>query len=54
MKIDKTESHTIRLMQSLEGRINMAYGNQKNIKITAREDIELFKGWVLFKGCEKS
>lgn len=41
-------------MYALGDRINKAYGNQMNIKITTREDIELFKGWVLFKGCEKS
>lgn len=52
--LDKTEPHTTSLMYALGDRINKAYGNQTNIKITTREDIELFKGWVLLKGCEKS
>ena len=51
---DKTEPHTTSLMYALGDRINKAYGNQTNIKITTREDIELFKGWVLLKKCEKS
>lgn len=41
-------------MYALGDRVNKAYGNQTNIKITTREDIELFKGWVLLKKCEKS
>ena len=51
--LDKTEPHTTSLMYALGDRVNKAYGNQTNIKITTREDIELFKGWVLLKKCEK-
>jgi len=29
--------------------IYFSKGNQTNIKITTKEDLELFKGWVLVK-----
>lgn len=52
--LDKIEPHTTSLMYALGDKINKAYGNQTNIKITTREDIELFKGWVLLKNAKRN
>lgn len=45
--LDKVEPHTTSLMFALNKKIYFSYGNQTNIKITTKEDLELFKGWVL-------
>ena len=45
--IDKVEPHTTTLMYALGKRIYFALGSQNNIKITKREDLELFEGYVL-------
>lgn len=47
--IEKIEPHTTSLMYALGDKLNLAYGDQTNIKITTKEDIELFKGYVLLK-----
>ncbi len=47
--IDKIDPHTTSLMYALGDTINYTYGDQTNIKITTREDIELFKGYALLK-----
>lgn len=47
--IDKIDPHTTSLMFALGDTINYTYGDQTNIKITTREDIELFKGYALLK-----
>lgn len=52
--IDKTEPHTTSLMYALGKTIYLSYGNQTNIKITTREDIELFKGYILMEEKRKS
>lgn len=41
------EPHTTSLMYELGMPIYQAYGDQTNIKITTKEDIKLFKGFVL-------
>lgn len=36
-------------MYALGKHLNLTYGNQTNIKITTKEDIDLFEGYVLMK-----
>lgn len=47
--IGKIEPHTTSLMYALGDEINLAYGDQTNIKITTKEDIDMFEGYVLMK-----
>ena len=47
--IEKSEPHTTSLMYALNLPVNLAYGNQTNIKITTKEDLELFKGYLVMK-----
>ena len=45
--IDTVEPHTTTLMYAMGKKIYFALGSQKNIKITRKEDLELFEGYVL-------
>ena len=45
--IDSVEPHTTTLMYAMGKRIYFALGSQNNIKITRKEDLELFEGYVL-------
>ena len=47
--LETIEPHTTSLMFALGDTVNYCYGDQTNIKITTREDIDLFKGYVLQK-----
>lgn len=47
--LEKIEPHTTSLMYALGEHLNLAYGNQTNIKITTKEDIDMFEGYVLMK-----
>lgn len=47
--LDKVEPHTTTLMQYMGYKLYLSYGNQTNIKITTKEDVEMFKGYVLIK-----
>lgn len=47
--IEKIEPHTTSLMYALGDTIYQAYGDQTNIKITTKEDIDMFEGYVLMK-----
>ena len=47
--IEKVEPHTTTLMYALGKKIYFSYGSQCNIKITQREDLDLFEGYVLMK-----
>lgn len=47
--IDQIEPHTTSLMYALGDVIYQAYGDQTNIKITTREDFDLFEGYVLMR-----
>ncbi|MDO5157137.1 MAG: IspD/TarI family cytidylyltransferase [Eubacteriales bacterium] len=47
--LETTDPHTTSLMFALGDAINLAYGDQTNIKITTKEDLELFKWYVLAK-----
>ena len=45
--IDSIEPHTTTLMYKLNEPVYFSRGNQTNIKITTKEDLELFRGFVL-------
>lgn len=47
--IEKIEPHTTSLMYALGDTIYQAYGDQTNIKITTKEDLDIFEGYVLMK-----
>jgi 2-C-methyl-D-erythritol 4-phosphate cytidylyltransferase len=47
--IGKIEPHTTSLMYALGDTIYQAYGDQTNIKITTKEDLDMFEGYVLMK-----
>lgn len=47
--IDTVEPHTTTLMYAMGKKIYFALGNQLNIKITRKEDLDLFEGYVLMK-----
>lgn len=47
--LESAEPHTTSLMYELGMKINISKGNQTNIKITTREDVELFERYV--RGC---
>ena len=47
--IDTVEPHTTTLMYAMGKRIYFALGSQSNIKITRKEDLDLFEGYVLMK-----
>ena len=48
--LETVEPHTTSLMYALGDTIYQSYGNQTNIKITTKEDLELFEGYVLLQG----
>ena len=47
--IEKVEPHTTSLKYALGDRLYQAYGDQTNIKITTKEDLALFEGYVLLQ-----
>ena len=47
--IDKVEPHTTTLMYLMGREIYLSKSNQVNIKITTKEDLELFKAYALMK-----
>ena len=47
--IDQVEPHTTSLMYLMDREIYLSKGNQINLKITTKDDLELFKGYVLIK-----
>ncbi len=51
--IDRVEPHTTTLMYELGIPIYFSKGSQTNIKITTKEDLELFEGFVLYKNSKK-
>lgn len=48
--LETTEPHTTSLQYALGDTLHQAYGDQTNIKITTKEDLELFKGYIYSKG----
>lgn len=51
--IEKIEPHTTSLMYALGDTLYQAYGDQTNIKITTKEDLLMFEGYVLMREKEK-
>lgn len=47
--LNTIEPHTTSLMYALGDELNLAYGDQTNIKITTAEDFDMFEGYVLMK-----
>lgn len=47
--INEVEPHTTTLMYKMGKKIYFAKGSQTNIKITRKEDLDLFEGYVLMK-----
>ena len=47
--LGKVEPHTTSLIYALGDTLYQAYGDQTNIKITTKEDIDLFEGFILMK-----
>jgi 2-C-methyl-D-erythritol 4-phosphate cytidylyltransferase len=47
--IDKIEPHTTSLMYALGDKLYQAYGDQSNIKITTKEDLDIFEGYVMMR-----
>lgn len=47
--IDTVEPHTTTLMYAMGKKIYFSIGNQMNVKITRKEDLDLFEGYVLMK-----
>jgi len=52
--LDKVEPHTTTLMYLMNREIYLSKGNQTNIKITTKEDLDLFKGYVMMKNSQKN
>lgn len=50
--IDKVEPHTTTLMYLMNREIYLSKSNQLNIKITTKEDLDLFKGYVMMKNSD--
>lgn len=47
--LDKVEPHTTTLIQYMGKALYQSYGDQTNIKITTKEDLKLFEGYVLMR-----
>lgn len=47
--IGKIDPHTTSLIYALGEKLNLAYGDQTNIKITTKEDLDLFEGYMMIK-----
>ncbi len=52
--INEVEPHTTTLMYKLGIPIYFSKGNQTNIKITTKEDLDLFEGYILMKERKQS
>lgn len=47
--LSKVEPHTTSLMYLMGKTLYQSYGDQSNIKITTKEDLDMFEGYVLMK-----
>lgn len=45
--LDKVEPHTTTLMQYMGYQLYLSKGYQSNMKITTKEDLKMFEGWIL-------
>lgn len=51
--LETIEPHTTSLMYALGDELHLAYGDQTNIKITTKEDLELFEGYAFMRKNKK-
>lgn len=49
--LDEVEPHTTTLIQYMGKPLYQSYGDQTNIKITTKEDFDLFEGYILKSRC---
>lgn len=47
--LEKIEPHTTSLMYAMGETLYQSYGDQTNLKITTKEDLELFEGYILLR-----
>lgn len=47
--LSKVEPHTTSLMYMMGKTLYQSYGDQSNVKITTKEDLDMFEGYVLMK-----
>ena len=47
--LDKVDPHITSLMYALNKTVYFSKGSQKNIKITTKEDLELFEAYIVYK-----
>lgn len=47
--LSKVEPHTTSLMYLMGETLHLSYGDQSNIKITTKEDLDMFEGYALMK-----
>ena len=47
--LSKVEPHTTSLMYLMGETLHLSYGDQSNIKITTKEDLDMFEGYILTK-----
>lgn len=47
--LNSIEPHTTSLMYALGDTLYQAYGDQTNIKITTKEDLDIFEGYILLR-----
>lgn len=47
--LDTIEPHNTSLMYAFGDKLNLAYGDQTNIKITTKEDLEMFEEYAMRK-----
>ena len=52
--IDTVEPHTTTLMYAMGKKIYFSLGSQNNIKITKKDDLDMFEGYVLMKERHKA
>lgn len=45
--LDKVEPHTTTLMQYMGHQLYLSKGYQSNMKITTKEDLKMFEGWIM-------
>jgi 2-C-methyl-D-erythritol 4-phosphate cytidylyltransferase len=52
--LEKVEPHVTTLMQFMGYKLYLSYGDQTNLKITTKEDLALFEGFILYKNSKDS
>lgn len=52
--MDKVDAYPTALMEAMDYPIYHSYSDQTNVKITVKEDIELFEGWAMLQEKRKN